>query len=142
MIIVGYNCLFPNKSLDLRRLYFFFMPQCLECQDPIFGRADKKFCSDACRNAYNNRMNKRKDAEVLRINGILKKNYQILNTLTLKEGKTVCKKEDLISKGYDFLYHTHTITYKNGSTYRFLYQYGYRDLEDGKILVVKKEEDS
>ena len=31
---------------------------CLECGDKLFGRIDKKFCSDACRNAYNNKINK------------------------------------------------------------------------------------
>ena len=32
--------------------------QCLECGDKIVGRIDKKFCSDGCRNAYNNKVNK------------------------------------------------------------------------------------
>ena len=32
--------------------------QCLECGEKIVGRIDKKFCSDACRNAYNNNVNK------------------------------------------------------------------------------------
>ena len=32
--------------------------QCLECDEPLFGRVDKKFCNDQCRNAYNNRVNK------------------------------------------------------------------------------------
>ena len=31
--------------------------KCLECKDPIIGRADKKFCSDQCRNTYNNKLN-------------------------------------------------------------------------------------
>ena len=30
---------------------------CPECGDKLKGRADKKFCSDACRNAYNNKLN-------------------------------------------------------------------------------------
>ncbi len=35
------------------------MPRtCLECHEKIVGREDKKFCSDGCRNAYNNKMNK------------------------------------------------------------------------------------
>ena len=32
--------------------------QCPECGEKIVGRTDKKFCSDGCRNTYNNRMNK------------------------------------------------------------------------------------
>jgi hypothetical protein len=31
---------------------------CLECGEKIVGREDKKFCSDGCRNAYNNKINK------------------------------------------------------------------------------------
>ena len=30
---------------------------CPECGKPVFGRIDKKFCSDACRNAFNNKAN-------------------------------------------------------------------------------------
>lgn len=29
--------------------------KCLECERPVFARVDKKFCSDGCRNAYNNK---------------------------------------------------------------------------------------
>ena len=32
--------------------------QCPECGGNIIGREDKKFCSDYCRNAYNNKVNK------------------------------------------------------------------------------------
>ena len=32
--------------------------QCLECGTAIRGRADKKFCSDQCRNQYNNTLNR------------------------------------------------------------------------------------
>ena len=31
---------------------------CPECGTKIVGRIDKKFCSDACRNSYNNKFNK------------------------------------------------------------------------------------
>ena len=34
------------------------MKTCLECGEKIVGREDKKFCSDGCRNAYNNKINK------------------------------------------------------------------------------------
>ncbi len=30
---------------------------CVECGEEIKGRADKKFCSDQCRSAFNNRLN-------------------------------------------------------------------------------------
>ena len=31
--------------------------KCLECESPLVGRVDKKFCSDYCRNSYNNKIN-------------------------------------------------------------------------------------
>ena len=34
------------------------MKNCLECSEKIVGREDKKFCSDGCRNSYNNKINK------------------------------------------------------------------------------------
>ncbi|HRZ33187.1 MAG TPA: DUF2116 family Zn-ribbon domain-containing protein, partial [Flavobacterium sp.] len=34
------------------------MKNCLECGEKIIGREDKKFCSDGCRNSYNNKINK------------------------------------------------------------------------------------
>ncbi|MBC7863150.1 MAG: DUF2116 family Zn-ribbon domain-containing protein, partial [Bacteroidia bacterium] len=31
--------------------------KCPECGESYLGRVDKKFCSDQCRNTYNNRHN-------------------------------------------------------------------------------------
>ena len=32
--------------------------KCLECGTVLKGRSDKKFCSDYCRNTYNNKVNR------------------------------------------------------------------------------------
>ena len=62
---------------------------CLECGDKIIGREDKKFCSDGCRNAYNNKMNKDQNNLMRNINNKLRKNYRILCELNPEEkGKT------------------------------------------------------
>ena len=55
--------------------------QCLECGDKIVGRIDKKFCSDGCRNAYNNKVNKDSKNLIRNTNNRLRKNYRILETL-------------------------------------------------------------
>jgi len=52
--------------------------RCLDCQEPLKGRADKKFCNDLCRNNYNNRLKSESNNLVRRINGILRKNRNIL----------------------------------------------------------------
>ena len=46
---------------------------------------------------------------------------------------------DIITEGFDFDYFTSLIVYKNGAEYRFLYDIGYKVLEQDWILLVKKE---
>jgi hypothetical protein len=45
---------------------------CLDCQEPLIGRSDKKFCNDACRSNFNNKLKTQDQNYVRRINAILK----------------------------------------------------------------------
>jgi hypothetical protein len=63
------------------------MKNCLECTEKIVGREDKKFCSDGCRNAYNNKINKDSNNYMRNTNNKLRKNYRVLSELNL-EGKS------------------------------------------------------
>ena len=112
---------------------------CLECGDPLVGRIDKKYCSDHCRNAYNNRLNKDSKNLVRNINNRLRKNYRILNSFPLKDGKTTTTKMKLVDKGFDFEYITNLYTTKKGSTYHFLYDLGYLPLDNDRYIIVKRE---
>ncbi len=114
------------------------MGNCLECGDKIIGRSDKKFCNDGCRNAYNNKNNKDSTNLMRNINNKLRKNHRILCEINT-DGKTKTTKQKLISNGFDFEYFTQLITYKNGSEYSFVYEQGYKFLEDDWILLVKKD---
>ncbi len=111
---------------------------CLECNEPLKGRIDKKFCSDACRNSYNNKQNNESHNLVRKINRILAKNRKILVELNTKD-KTTRFKTDLINQGFDFNYYTNTYTTKNGKIYFFCYEQGYLELDNNKFLLVKKE---
>ena len=77
------------------------MKNCLECGEKIVGREDKKFCSDGCRNAYNNKINKDSNNYMRNINNKLRKNYRILSELNT-EGKSKTTRAKLFSKGFDF----------------------------------------
>ncbi|WP_190810700.1 hypothetical protein [Flagellimonas sp. S3867] len=112
---------------------------CLECGEKLIGRVDKKYCSDHCRNAYNNKLNKDSKNLVRNINNRLRKNYRILNSFTLKDGKTTTTKMQLIDKGFDFEYITNLYTTKKGSTYYFLYDLGYLPLDNDRYMIVKRE---
>jgi len=74
---------------------------CLECNEKIVGREDKKFCSDGCRNAYNNKINKDSNNYMRNVNNKLRKNYRILSESN-PDGKSKITKTKLLSKGFDF----------------------------------------
>ncbi|MEN8120014.1 MAG: hypothetical protein ABFS35_06695 [Bacteroidota bacterium] len=114
---------------------------CPECGEKIIGRSDKKFCSDQCRNAYNNKLNSDASNTVRNINNILRKNRRILQSLTKQSGKTMVSKDILLSKGFNFTYHTHTYITKKGVNYHFCYEHGYLFLNDKNLylLVISKD---
>ena len=114
------------------------MKACLECGEKILGREDKKFCSDGCRNTYNNKMNKDSTNLMRNINNKLRKNYRILSALNV-EGKTKVNRNKLVAHGFDFDYCTSVYTTKTGNVYYFLYDQGYMALENEAYILVKRE---
>ena len=111
----------------------------MECGDSVRGRIDKKFCSDYCRNSYNNRLNKDSKNLLRNINNRLRKNYRVLESFQLKDGKTRTTKHRLLDKGFDPEYHTSLYTTKKGATYYFVYDLGYLPLENDLYMIVKRE---
>ncbi|MCI9844445.1 hypothetical protein [Flavobacterium pectinovorum] len=114
------------------------MKTCLECSEKIVGREDKKFCSDSCRNAYNNKINKDSTNFMRNVNNKLRKNYRILSELNT-EGKSKATRDKMLNKGFDFEFFTNILQTKTGNTYYFLYDQGYRSLDNDYFMLVKKE---
>lgn len=112
--------------------------QCLDCGEPIIGRADKKFCNDQCRNNYNNKLNSDTSALVRRINNALRKNRRILSELN-PSGKVTVHKDKLTSLGFNFNYFTHIYKTQKGHVYKFNYEYGYLPLENDFYMLVIRE---
>lgn len=112
--------------------------KCMDCGDELRGRADKKFCSDQCRNNYNNRMRRDDNAIVRRVNNVLKNNYRIL-CLHNAGGKTTLQRDKLTDAGFNFKYFTSILHTKTHNTYYFCYDQGYMELENNFIMLVKKE---
>ena len=111
---------------------------CLECSDKIVGREDKKFCSDGCRNSYNNKINKDSTNFMRNVNNKLRKNYRILSALNV-DGKSKTTRTKLLSKGFDFEFFTNILNTKTGNTYYFLYDQGNLSLENDYFMLVKKD---
>ena len=70
------------------------------------------------------------------VNNKLRRNYRILSDINT-EGKTKITKSKLDGLGFDFNYFTQMKVYKNGSEYKFVYDQGYKLLDDDYILIVK-----
>ena len=112
------------------------MNNCLECEKPLAGRVDKKFCSDMCRNSYNNRLNSDSYNLVRNMNNQLRKNRRILEELCPDE-KSKTTKNTLATKGFVFNLMTSMRTTQKGNVYFFVYDYGYLELENDLYLIVK-----
>lgn len=113
--------------------------KCLECDDPFKGRIDKKFCSDYCRNSYNNKVNKDSKNLIRNTNNRLRKNYKILSELN-QSGKTKTTRAKLLNHNFDFSFFTSIYTTKTGNTYFYIYDQGYLALENDFYLLIKKDQ--
>jgi len=113
--------------------------ECLECQMKLSGRKDQKFCSDQCRNTFNNRQNEDANKYVRRINNILRKNRRVLAQLN-PEGKKTVDGIRLAEEGFNFHYYTNIYTTKTGSKYYFCYEQGYLKVDSDKYMLVQKQD--
>ena len=96
MFLLLYLCFKPKSNL---------MNTCLQCNQTLFGRKDKKFCNDFCRNSYNNNLNRDKVEVVRNVNNRLRRNNRILKTLLEESARSVSKLE-LNLRNFDFKYIT------------------------------------
>lgn len=112
---------------------------CPECNEKITGRSDKKFCSDYCRNSYNNKLNKDQTNLIRNTNNQLRKNYRILSKLNPVD-KSRTTKTILLLQGFSFDFYTTTYTTKTGKIYYFVYDQGYLPIENDFYLLVKRNQ--
>jgi predicted nucleic acid-binding Zn ribbon protein len=112
---------------------------CQECGDIIHGRADKKFCSDQCRVAFNNRLNSDQNNYVRNVNHALRKNRRLLLSL-YNSGKTKVSRERLMQCGFDFNFFTNQHKTKDGAIYYYCYEHGYLPIDQELYLLVIKQD--
>ena len=113
--------------------------ECLECGTEIYGRSDKKFCSDYCRNEQHNKVNRDATNYMRKVNNVLRKNRRILAKFNPK-GKSKVKESTLMEEGFNFAYHTNVYSTKKGGKYYFCYDQGYIKLEEGWLALVIRQE--
>ncbi len=112
---------------------------CLECGEPVKGRADKKFCDDTCRSSYNNRQSRSASNLIRKVNRLLAKNRTILASLN-PNGKSKTTREELLALGFDFNHFTGIYQTKKGGCYYFCYEQGYIFLNEHEVALVVKQD--
>jgi hypothetical protein len=126
---------------------------CLDCGGPLGpGREDRRYCSDACKTNYNNRMRRaakqgekdqvEKDpAElpefIIKIQAIQLRNRNILAQLCDEDRISRVRMRDLVGVGFNPKFFTSQADPTgDGHIYRFCFEYGCWEREDGVVTIV------
>ena len=97
--------------------------KCQNCEKPLVGRIDKRFCDSQCRANFHNRHKRKTERVIAAVNRQIRKNRSILFKLC-PDGKATVRKERLVDLGFSFQYFSSV--YQEGSlTYYFSYEYGF-----------------
>ena len=109
---------------------------CRLCKNTLSGRADKVFCSVACKSEYHIKLNKVTHAASSKIDTILHRNRSILLELV---GKNVTQKKvhkDLLdAKKFNWTYITHYHINSNNKTVHYIYDFSYIVFSDQEVLI-------
>jgi len=109
---------------------------CEHCGKPLFGRTDKRFCNDTCRNTFNRQkaeQEKLKAYESLpEIIRVIKQNYELLKAEARREiefnEEVYLELDKMLQKGFNPKFFT-SILEEKGVTWRFCFERGWRVID-------------
>ena len=116
--------------------------KCPICNNPIVGRADKKYCSDQCRYLANIKNKFQAERPILDINKVLRKNRSILKALC-PVGKATVRREVLVAMGYDVRVFSSLFLTSKKQIYYVCYDFAFTPIFDNNIekaLIVTKQD--
>ena len=112
---------------------------CLDCGEPFKGRSDKKFCSDQCRNNYNNRQNREESNFIRNVQNILRRNRKILSDLN-SSGITTVHRDELITRGFNFNFHTSSLSGRSGKICYFCFEQGFVEKGHDRFQLILRDD--
>jgi len=114
--------------------------QCLNCEEILEGRIDKKYCNEYCKSNYFYQKNKKRENTFYKTVDLqLKLNRKILKNYN-RSGKSTVRSEIIIQKGFNPEFFTHYWKNTKGQVYLFCYEYGFLKIKEStktKYLLVK-----
>jgi hypothetical protein len=129
-----------NKIVQLKN-FPAMSKKCMICKEPIFGRIDKQFCSDNCRNRYHNSLKSIESMYLRRVNYILRRNRRILLE-SFHKGQDVVFYQHLLNKGFNYSYITNYQINESGCTSYYCYDIGYTYHSNLEIRLLKRDIES
>ena len=95
-----------QESMNYAKKQERHIPRCLECGDKIrYGRPDKKFCSEDCKNRHHNNLARSSRHMKRKVLSILEKNYELLDEL-VRTGVDAVWLSDIMLMGFNPYYMT------------------------------------
>ena len=111
------------------------------CKNELTGRVDRVFCSSYCKSDYHYHQRKESGKVYFKnkVDDVLRNNRKILSKYNTKSKVTI-RKEDLLEEGFNPRFFTHYWKNKNGDTYLFCYDQGFKEIHDNyrdKYLLIQ-----
>jgi len=119
---------------------------CENCGKPLFGRTDKRFCNDGCRNTFNRNKAYQQRAEVHEnvpeILKIIRNNYLLLKAIggpIDEDCVSFFNAKLLADEGFNFSFCT-SVLQEEGILWRFCFERGWYTDADGNCYVCDRPE--
>ncbi|MSP65987.1 MAG: hypothetical protein EXR22_04565 [Flavobacteriaceae bacterium] len=112
---------------------------CLNCGLPVFGRADKKYCDDYCRNDFHNSQAVTNSKLTRSSHKKLRRNYEILNGV-IDAGVCEIAKDELLVYGFNTKAMTELDLREDGTMLYGIYDIQYFEKANRMIEVYRKSD--
>ena len=114
---------------------------CPVCGKNIVGRADKKFCSIACKSKFNHPSSKAETDIIKTVNRFLLQNFKIMESIfaSEKKNKLMVPRILLDKMGFHFAYCTGSYINNQGKLYRYIYDYGWMEFSSQELMLVRNK---
>jgi hypothetical protein len=112
---------------------------CINCGLPVFGRADKKYCDDHCRNDFHNSQSVTNSKLMRPSHKKLRRNYEILSGV-VDAGVCEIAKDELLVYGFNIKAMTELDLREDGTMLYGIYDIQYFEKANRMIEVYRKSD--
>ncbi|MEX2484790.1 MAG: hypothetical protein WED10_09525 [Brumimicrobium sp.] len=115
--------------------------ECNYCGSEFKGRANKKFCSNSCKNSFHNEEYRTTNSAIFKLDKKLHKNRAVLKDMYQVYRSSPIPLSILQARGFELKYHTHNFNAPSGEKYTMVYDYGYKMSYDDQVQIAELNSD-